>query len=715
MGRKLWQIAAFQDSESCKAAFMELQDKGYIRYEYLSLKASDGRLIDVEFVSNAYQAGSLKVIQCNIRDITECKLAHEALSQLASIVEGSDDAIIGKTLEGTIVNWNRSAERIFGYTAAEVKGRSLSILAPPDRPDELPQILERIKKGERVDPFETVRLKKDGTRMDVSISISPVRNETDQIVGASTIERDITEHKQAEAALLRSEEQYRELFESANDAIYTTDLRGSFTSFNKMAEQLSGYSREEAMQMNMDHLLAPEFVERGRQEIQRILEGGSPGIIEIEILAKDGHRVALEANDRILLQDGKVIGIQGIARDISERKKLEAQLRQAQKMEAIGRLAGGVAHDFNNLLGVILGYGELLLEHSDSASPQRQQIEEIKKAAERGASLTRQLLAFSRKQVLEARVLDINAVVDESEKLVRHLIGENIELTAILKSRLGRVKADLGQIEQVIMNLVINAKDAMPQGGKLTIETADVELDEGYARAHAEVRPGSYVMLAVSDTGAGMEREIQTHIFEPFFTTKAPGAGTGLGLSTVYGIVRQSNGHISVYSEPGKGTTFKIYLPRVEQPLEALESPMAARSLDGSETILLVEDEPSLRELGREFLEQNGYLVLEAKNPAEAIQVAEQHIGTIHLLLTDVVMPGMNGRQLAEHLSASRPYMKVIYMSGYTDDAIVNLGVLENGINFLGKPFAREALLRKVRDVLEGKKAEWEKKDVCHV
>jgi two-component system, cell cycle sensor histidine kinase and response regulator CckA len=386
----------------------------------------------------------------------------------------------------------------------------------------------------------------------------------------------------------------------------------------------------------------------------------------------------------------------------AERKKLEEQLRQAQKMEAIGQLTGGIAHDFNNMLTVILGYSELMLKSLPPDAPLRDHVEQVKEAGVRASLLTRQLLAFSRKQVLQPRVLDLNAVLTNMDQMLQRLIGEDIALVAVPAAGLWRVYADPSQIDQIIVNLAVNARDAMPQGGKLTIETANAELEDAYAREHVSVKPGSYVMLAVSDTGCGMDAETQARMFEPFFTTKEPGKGTGLGLSTVYGIVKQSNGNIWVYSELGRGTTFKIYLPSVEAEAKAVEpSREAARTVRGSETILLVEDENPVRALIRSTLQANGYTVLEAHDGKHAIQVCEQHKGPIHLLVTDVVMPGMGGRDLEERLKPSRPNMKVLFMSGYTDKAIVHHGELDPGTAFLQKPFTPDALARKVREVLD--------------
>jgi PAS domain S-box-containing protein len=428
---------------------------------------------------------------------------------------------------------------------------------------------------------------------------------------------------------------------------------------------------------------------------------------------------SMQTNRSIVLQDlryfanggertfeARVFPFEGSAtvffNDVTERKLLQDQLIQAQKMESIGRLAGGVAHDFNNLLTVISGYSELLLARRGIGNPVLGHVTEIQRAAARAASLTRQLLAFSRQQVLEPQVLDLNVIISNTDKMLRRLIGEDIELVTIAGTALGRVKADAGQMEQVVMNLAVNARDAMPKGGRLTIETANVELDEAYARRHVAVKPGPHVMLAMSDTGMGMDSETQARIFEPFFTTKEKGKGTGLGLATVYGIVKQSGGNIYVYSNLGHGTTFKIYLPRVDGALESVNTPKARTEVpQGCETVLLVEDEESVRSLLQGILRSNGYTVLEASRGEEALGICEGHKGAIHLLLADVVMPQMSGRELAERLISTRPQMKVLYMSGYTDDAVVRHGVLESNAAFLQKPFTPEILARKVRLVLD--------------
>ena len=430
--------------------------------------------------------------------------------------------------------------------------------------------------------------------------------------------------------------------------------------------------------------------------IRRCLTEGVSDAVQNEFVYEDGSKRSFEL--RIEPCDA---GVVVLSIDVTEGRKLEDQLRQAQKMEAVGRLAGSVAHDFNNLLSVILSSSEMLLDDLKPMDPVRPDVESIKKAGERAAALTRQLLAFSRQQVLAPRVLDLNVVVQECEKMLKRLLGEDIELLSRYARDLAKIRADPGQIDQVIMNLAINARDAMPDGGKLSIETKDVVLDESYETEHFGVRPGPYVMLAVSDNGVGMDRETQARIFEPFFTTKEVGKGTGLGLSTVFGIVKQSGGSIWVYSEPGKGTTFKVYFPKATgEDVDSLPAPKPV-TLEGKETILLVEDQDDVRRVALQILRRYGYHVIEARNAGEALLTCEQHPRTIHLLLTDVVMPQLGGRKLAERLLKLRPDMRVLFMSGYTEHAVVEHGVLESGTAYLQKPLVPEALGRRVREVLD--------------
>jgi PAS domain S-box-containing protein len=508
--------------------------------------------------------------------------------------------------------------------------------------------------------------------------------------------------RSAQEGLRRSELNFRSLVTNAPYGICRCDSDGILLGVNPAFVSMLGYSAaSELVGRSLPNLYADSQQWFTLADYFRSLEQFHG--LAAEWVRKDGSSTLVRLSGRAIRGEGNAIFFELFTEDVTERRALEQQLRQSQKMEAIGRLAGGIAHDFNNLLMVISGYCEFLLDRIGSNPELRGPAQEIASAAERATSLTRQLLAFSRKQMLAPKVVDLNAVVTENLKMLTRLIGEDIDLVMVPGGDIGAVKADPGQIEQVIMNLAVNARDAMPHGGKLTIETSNVTLDDNYARFHAPVQPGDYVMLAISDTGVGMDTDTQTHIFEPFFTTKGT-KGTGLGLSTVYGIIKQSGGYVWVYSEPGKGTTFKIYLPRISATGETMEAEAPAENAhpeQGGETILLVEDEPNLRGLTEQYLRNQGYTVLEAADGAAAIQVSNAHPGPIHLLLTDVIMPGMNGRELAQRISSLRPEAKVLYMSGYTENAIGHNGTLDEGITLLQKPFTLPALKAKVREVLD--------------
>ena len=499
---------------------------------------------------------------------------------------------------------------------------------------------------------------------------------------------------------LRGDERFRKAFNANPEPItIATIAEGRYIDVNESYLRIAGYRREEVIGRTSFELGFWERPEDRFELVAALQAHGSVRDWEINYHTKSGElRTCLDSAEIIEVAGQKCVIT--VLKDITEKKIMEKQLRQAQKMEAIGQLSGGIAHDFNNLLGVIIGYGEALGDDLPPESSARRKCDQIVKAGQRAASLTRQLLAFSRQQVLEPKVLDLNAVVLDIEKMLRRLIGADIDFKSELSTSLGRIKADQGQIEQVIMNLVVNARDAMPRGGRLTIQTSNADLDEDYCRLHPPQQPGPHVVLSVTDTGVGMDADTQARIFDPFFTTKELGKGTGLGLSTVYGVVRQSGGHIWVYSEVGRGTTFRIYLPRVEASLEMdRRDPDSAKSLRGSETILLVEDEDALRELTRSVLVANGYTVLDAASPAAALELARLHLRSIDLILTDVVMPGMDGRALVEKLMPMRPGLRVIYMSGYTGSTHREL--LDPDAVLLAKPLTRAVLLRKLREVLE--------------
>jgi PAS domain S-box-containing protein len=509
------------------------------------------------------------------------------------------------------------------------------------------------------------------------------------------------EIKRNEQALRRSEARYRSLVQSSVYGIYRSSLEGRFLDVNPALITMLGYgSAEDVLLLDPEKDVFAQAEEHTRL-IEEFRRTGRLDGIEVKWKRNDGSTITVRISGRAVSSaDEPAEVLEAIAEDVTDRRTLEDQLRQAQKMEAVGRLAGGVAHDFNNLLMVICGYAEVILAKLDFHHPLHEKARAIQLAADRATTLTRQLLAFSRKQLLELKVVDVNAIVADMERLVRPLIGENVELTTKLAPEAAHTRADAGQLEQVLMNLVVNAKDAMPSGGKLSIQTQNILVDESHRRGQTFIRPGTYVMLSVSDTGMGMDKETQSRIFEPFFTTKEKGKGTGLGLSTVYGIVKQSGGYVMVQSEKGRGTAFHIYLPRVDAVAEKHAAPVTHAAVGGTETVLLVEDEESVRQLVRETLVAKGYHVLEAENGEAGMAAAAQHKGKIDLVITDVVMPGMGGRELVKQLAQTRPETKVLYLSGYTEDAIISEGTIDTGTAFLQKPFTLQTLAKKVREVL---------------
>jgi two-component system cell cycle sensor histidine kinase/response regulator CckA len=540
--------------------------------------------------------------------------------------------------------------------------------------------------------FESEHRRKDGSVFPVEVSATYISLDRDYVLA---VVRDITERTRAEA-------RFRDLLESAPDAMVISDESGAMVLVNAQTEKLFGRPRAELLGRPLELLLPHRFRSGLRARLAEYMASPRRGHFGAEWglhgLREDGTEFPVEIS-LSPLRSGEGTLVSAAIRDITEAKRLEEQFRQAQKMEAVGRLAGGVAHDFNNTLGIVIGYGEAVLGQLSVDAPLRAKVEQILKAAERAAALTRQLLAFSRQQVLQPKALDLNEVVADMDDMLRRLIGEDVVLVTKPAPALGSVEADLGQLQQVIMNLAVNARDAMPEGGELTIETRNVDVDEEDAAALPLPKPGRYVMLAFADTGLGMDADTRAHIFEPFFTTKELGRGTGLGLSTVDGIVQQSGGAITVDSEAGVGSTFRLYLPRVAAAVPPRTEPQRPAAERGSEAVLLVEDEAALRELLRETLEGQGYLVLSARDGREALQVAAAHAGPIHLMVTDVIMPGVSGREAAGEIRKTRPEMEVLYVSGYADDAILKHGVPSTAA-FLEKPFTRDSLLRMVREVL---------------
>jgi len=648
-----------------------------------------------------------------IKERAERKQAEAALweseDRYRDLVENSQDLICTHDLQGQFLSVNPAVAKLLGYDRSTILKMNVRDILAPDVRDQFSSYLDTIRRDGIAKGSMLVQTATGERRLLEYNNTLRTEGVASPIV--RSINHDVTEPKQVEQALRESEEKYRILVETSPDAITLFDLNLNIIMVNGPALTLYGCERsEEIIGKSVLDFLVPEQLARAREDIEKLLETGSIGTVEYTFLKKDGTFFPVELKASLILDKKKKPGaILCVSRDITERKRveqekaaLEEQFRQSQKMEAIGRLAGGISHDFNNLLTIIKGYSQLFRIEIKENDPLRRNIEQITKATDRASGLIRQLLAFSRRQIFEMRVLDLNTVLRELEKMLRRVIGEDIELVTLFADDLGRVKTDLGQIEQVVMNLAVNAKDAMPNGGRLTIETANVDLDDAYAHSHIDVTPGRYVMLSVSDNGVGMDPEVKERVFEPFFTTKEKDKGTGLGLSTVYGIVKQSEGNIWVYSEPGKGTTFKIYLPRVEEAFEEIDEKVVNEELlHGSETILVVEDEEEVRQLAADILGKQGYKVLQAHDEGDALSICEQNRGPIPLMLTDVVMPKINGRALYERLAPLHPEMKVLYMSGYTGNAIVHHGVLEPGINYIQKPFSMEGLVREVRQVLD--------------
>ena len=652
-----------------------------------------------------------------IADITERRRAQEALEQLRRryelILNSIADGVHGIDLQGRITFENPAAARMLGWDVAELAGLPAhetihhswadGIARPKGECPILATVTDAVLRPVKEDVF----WRKDGTSFPVEYLVAPKLDADGRGAGAVVTFRDITERKEAERRLTESEAQYRRLFDSNAQPMWVFDEETlAFLAVNAAAILHYGWSHEEFLGLRLTDLRPPEEVP---QLLAVLAEARGQNAF-----FKFGNASALRHRKK----DGTLIDVEGVASrivfagrpawlslvsDVTERKRLEAQVLHSQKMDSIGRLAGGVAHDFNNILGVIVGSADLLRRRLPDDPRAHKYVDDLQKAAQRGAGLTRQLLAFSRRQVLQPRVVSLNDVAGEMEQMLRRLIGEDVQLVTVFDDSVAPVRADPGQIEQVLMNLVVNARDAMPRGGRIVIETGTVWLDEDYAACHAGVAPGRYSMLLVSDSGHGMSPQVQAHLFEPFFTTKEKGKGTGLGLATVHGIVKQSGGDVFVYSEPGHGSTFKVFLPAVDEPSGKAElSPVEETHLArGSETVLLVEDEEALSGILQERLEESGYSVLTAPDGIAALALCERREGPIDLLLTDVILPRMGGSELARRLAERRPQMKVLYMSGYTDDAVILHGVLTEQTAFLEKPFTANSLLRKIREVLD--------------
>jgi PAS domain S-box-containing protein len=632
------------------------------------------------------------------------KLRHQAASErnlrterdriFSAVVESSNDAIISQALDGTITGWNGAAERLFGYISVEAVGRHVDIIVPPDRRAEVGDLLDRVGKGERIQQYETSRVHKDGRNVEVSLSVSPIRSVSGEIIGASKTARDITESNRTLRALTQEVEERRRIFETSHDLILVTDPAGNFIQVSPSAITILGYAPAEMIGHSATEFIHPDDLENTRSEMRAARRGQSKRNFETRYVNKDGKPVSLNWSGT---WSEPVRRHFFIGRDLTEKQTAEAQMRHVQKMDAIGQLTGGVAHDFNNILTVITGTIGIL-EEAVAGQPELVSIAKlIDEAAERGASLTKHLLAFARKQPLQPREIDVNALVLEAAKLLHPTLGEQVEIKPLLADDAWTALVDPSQLTTAVLNLALNARDAMPNGGKLALETNNVYLDENYANMHSEVTAGNYVMVAVSDTGAGIPAALLERVFDPFFTTKEVGKGTGLGLSMVFGFVKQSGGHIKIYSEEGHGTSVKMYLPRATGLNQTAAEELVSSNVEGGhEAILVVEDDSMVRRYVVTQIENLGYTTLEAANAAEALKIIDT--AQIDLLFTDVIMPGtMNGRQLVEEALKRKPSLKVLYTSGYTENAIVHHGRLDSGVLLLAKPYRKSELARMLR------------------
>ena len=639
---------------------------------------------------------------------TEKARAESALAaserRFRSLVQNSSDLVTIVAPDGTILYASDSADRIVGHHPASLVGTSLlSYVESADVPSVLGLLQNANGKAHVSAPVEFTLRRADGSPVWLEAVGTNLLNDA-TISGIVLNARDVSERKRADRALRESEERYRDLFDNASDLVCMAAPDGSLLYVNKAWQQGTGYGEEEIGRLQLLDLIHPDSRSRYREVIERVLQGERLDHVELVFVPKAGTPITVEGNLSCTFKDGHPSVVRGIYRDVTERKRVEEHLRRAERMQAAGKLAGGVAHEVNNMMTGVIGFSEFLLRSLEEADPRRSDVEEIIRAGNRAADVTRQLLAFTRQQFLRPQVLKVNQVVRDMEKMLRRSLGEDNVLELDLAPDAGELRADRGQLEQVLLNLVLNARDALEGHGRVTVQTANATWDEVYAQRHGgvDLPLGRYVMLAVSDTGCGMDKDVQQKIFEPFFTTKPIGQGTGLGLSTVYGIIKQSGGYIWVYSEPGHGSVFKVYLPvalagtQAEAPPEQPQAP-----LGGTETILVIEDEDIVRNLACRGLRDHGYVVIEARNGTQALQYMGQNSGTVDLVISDVVMPEMGGRELGQSLARSDPDVPVLYMSGYTGEDVVQRGLLEPGAPFQQKPFTPAALAAKVRALLD--------------
>jgi PAS domain S-box-containing protein len=632
---------------------------------------------------------------------------HYAREWLAAIVESSDDAIIGATLDGVVTSWNAAAEHMYGYAAAEVVGHSVLVIFPPDRGDELGRILGLVRRGERVAHYVTQRVRKDGAVLDVSVSVSPIRDADGAVAGAATVARDVTERLRALRAEGELKSELAAIVQASPDAVIGGTPGGVITSWNAGAERMYGYRAEEMIGRSVAVLIPPSHPDELALIVERLGRGERIGSFETRRVCKDGRVIAVSlAISPTFDAAGKVTGVATVARDLTERNRavadqraLEDRVHQTERLETVGQLAGGIAHDFNNLLGAITGYADLVADASSMDAEARADVGQIQAAAQRAARLTKELLIFSRRKPVEAAPVDINGVVSGARDLVSASLGAHVEARFDLMPGLPPVLADGGQLEQVLLNLAVNARDAMPAGGVVTFRTGVVDLGDGDSRLGQGISPGCFVEIAVSDTGTGMSAEVASRAWEPFFTTKELGRGTGLGLSTVYGIVRAAGGTASIDTAEGGGTTFRLYFPAATGLASAVRQPprAAAPARGHGEVILVVDDEPALLRSTSRILRQNGYATLEAGSGAEALALASSC--ECQLLLTDSVMPGMTGAALVDLVLGVTPGMRVLHMSGYSPDFRAALPAGP----FIQKPFTAQALLAMVQTALAGR------------
>ncbi|MFL5447934.1 MAG: PAS domain S-box protein [Gemmatimonadales bacterium] len=686
--------------------------RGEVLQDYpAQLRAKNGSIVDVLIDASAYfHNGEFVHTRCFTRDVSRQREAEHATQRLAAIVASSADAIIGKTVDGVVTSWNAAAEQMFGYGAGEMVGGSIFKLIPDHLHHEERDLLDRIRQGEHVGFAEVERIRKDGGRIYVALSVSPIRNAQGEVVGASSIKRDVTERRQVQQALAQSQERLELALRSARMGTWQWNMETGAVSWDQGMNQLFGVPLNQQV-TRFDQVLervVDEDRDSVQRDIKRSLEESGSLSSEFRVMLPNGKIRWLSGTGRLMRDStGAPLYITGVCLDVTDRRLMEERLRQAQRMDSVGQLAGGIAHEANNMMSVVLGCADYVLQRTDLPDQVRQDVDQIWRAAKRTAGITQQLLAFSRRQMLQPQILDLNATVRELEPILNRALGETRAVRMHLAPVLGSIRADPGQLEQVLLNLTLNARDAMDEGGRLTIETMNVALDPAYVAAKPveTLEPGEYTALVVTDTGHGMDRATLSRIFEPFFTTKAVGQGTGLGLSTVYGIVKQSGGFIWAYSEPGLGTTFKLYFPIIDAGVQTDDPEHPAPPGRPEEVVLVAEDEPMVRSIVARTLKGCGYGVLEAADGNEAIRLLEREEGKINLIVADVVMPDMGGREMADVVAQRWPHIPVLFTSGYTGLDVISRGLLQQGSEFIQKPLEPEALARKVRELVDATKS----------